>query len=557
MGANALGRMAEFEVSHIETDVLVLGGGMAGYRAAVAARERGVAITMAYFARGASPYIIGCNAPIGHADPRDRPEVFFDDMVRGGYGLNDRRLVRVMSEQAVDAWRELTALGVPFARNGERVALRHLSGNTYPRSLFVPEGTGRVLLEHLAAHAEKIGVETLTGRKVVALLQDGGDVVGALLWDRRAGAFTAATARATVVAMGGIGRIYADSTYPADVGSDAYGLALKAGARLVDMEFVQFEPVVTVWPQACRGMEMPTAMLGDGAHLLNAEGERFMFRYNPEHGEKQIEKARMSLCIQREIDEGRGLPDGSVIFDTTVLPADELESYVTHVRRLRAAGVDPAVTPPHVRPAAHSQMGGISIDDTGWSGVPGLYAGGESAGGVHGASRLAGNGCSDTLVFGALAGRGAAAGMLAAAARDWPAAIASALEPLRARIGRAGGTTASAVKDRIREIMPVAAGIWRRGDTLGAGLAELDACVRAAADGLAVDGVDQAIEALELDHMLATARMIAEAALARIESRGAHQRTDFPQMDDANWLKHTIFRSDGAGGHVREDMAIR
>jgi succinate dehydrogenase/fumarate reductase flavoprotein subunit len=404
--------MVDPNISQIETDVLVLGGGMAGHRAAVAAREAGASVTMAYFARGASPFVIGCNAPIGHADERDGPEVFFDDMVRGGYGLNDRRLVRVMAEQAAEAWRELTAIGVRFAGDGQRLSQRHLSGNTYPRSIFIPEGTGRVILEHLGAHAEAIGVRALPGQKIVALLQDGDAVVGAMLWDRRGREFCAVTARATVVAMGGIGRLYGDSTYPTDIGSDAYGLALKAGARLLDMEFVQFEPVVTVWPEGCRGMEMPTAMLGDGAHLLNAQGERFMFRYNPDHGEKQIEKARMSLCIQTEIDEGRGLPDNSVIFDTTVLPPDKLESYVTHVRRLRAEGVDPASTPPHVRPAAHSQMGGIAIDDTGWSGVPGLYAGGESAGGVHGASRLAGNGCSDTLVFGALAGRGAAAGML-------------------------------------------------------------------------------------------------------------------------------------------------
>jgi succinate dehydrogenase/fumarate reductase flavoprotein subunit len=461
-----------------------------------------------------------------------------------------------MSEQAVDAWRELSAIGVPFAANGERLAQRHLSGNTYPRSLFVAEGTGRVILEHVAAYADKIGVETLPGRKVVDLLRDGDDVVGALLWDRHTQQFCAVTARAVVLAMGGIGRIYSDSTYPVDVGSDAYGLALKAGARLTDMEFVQFEPVVTVWPEACRGMEMPTAMLGDGAHLINAEGERFMFRYNPEHGEKQIEKAKMSLCIQQEIDEGRGLPDGSVIFDTTVLAKETLESYISHVKRLRNAGVDPAVTPPHVRPAAHSQMGGVFIDDTGWSGVPGLYAGGESAGGVHGASRLAGNGCSDTLVFGALAGRGAADGMFAARERDWDAIVAASVDGLQARIRPGGDTQAAEIKDKVREIMPAAAGIWRNDKSLRAGREQLAQCRRAAADALVVSGIDQAIEATELDHMLATAMMIVEASLARTESRGAHQRTDFPKMNDAQWLKHITFTKSADGEPLREDLPI-
>lgn len=544
-------------IARSETDVLVLGGGLAGYRAAVAARERGVSVTMAYLARGASPYVIGCNSPIGHADGRDKPEIFFDDMVRGGYGLNDRRLVRIMSTGAVDAQRELSALGVPFPSEKDKLTQRHLSGNTYPRSLFIPEGTGRIILEHLSAHAGKIGIRVVTGVKVVDLLNDGGEIVGALLWDRHTREFTAISARAVVLAMGGIGRIYSDSTYPADIGSDSYGLALKHGACLIDMEFVQFEPVVTVWPEGCRGMEMPTAMLGDGAHLLNAEGERFMFRYNPEHGEKQIEKARMALCVQTEIDEGRGLPDGTVIFDTTVLAPERLESYKTHVRRLRNAGVDPLVTSPHVRPASHSQMGGVLIDEHGWSGVPGLYAGGESAGGVHGASRLAGNGCADTLVFGALAGRGAASGMLAGASRDWQKIIAAAMRMINLHQGRTGHAQVSELKDSLREIMLRTAGLWRRGDMLMEGNDALRDLARVASSDIAVGDTGQAIEASELDHMLSTAQMIIEASLRRTESRGAHQRRDFPQQDDAHWLKHTGFRTDGAGGFKAEDVPIQ
>lgn len=439
----------------------------------------------------------------------------------------------------------------------DRLTQRHLSGNTYPRSLFIPEGTGRLILERLAAHAETIGVRVMTSLKAVDFLNDGGEVAGALLWDRHLGHFTAITSRAVVLAMGGIGRLYSDSTYPADIGSDAYGLALRHGACLIDMEFVQFEPVVTVWPEGCRGMEMPTAMLGDGAHLVNAEGERFMFRYNPEHGEKQIEKARMALCVQTEIDEGRGLPDDTVIFDTTVLEPERLESYKTHVRRLRNAGVDPLVTPPHVRPASHSQMGGVLIDGQGWTGVPGLYAGGESAGGVHGASRLAGNGCADTLVFGALAGRGAAAGMLAPAARDWDRIVAGALRAFDGYRGRTGRARASALKDAVRQTMLRTAGLWRHGDTLAEGREALRGFARTARSDVATEDADQAIEACELDHMLVTAQMIVEAALRRTESRGAHQRRDYPRQDDANWLKHTGFRTDGAGGSRAEDVPIQ
>ena len=537
--------------------MLVLGGGLAGHRAAVAARQSGASVTMAYLARGASPYVIGCNSPIGHADDRDRPEIFFEDMVRGGYGLNDRRLVRIMSTEAIEAQQELSALGVPFPSDNGKITQRHLSGNSYPRSLFIPEGTGRIILERLSAHAEKIGVSTLSGLKVVDLLNDGGEIAGALLWDRRTEEFTAIGARAVVLAMGGIGRIYSDSTYPADVGSDSYGLALKHGACLIDMEFVQFEPVVTVWPEACRGMEMPTAMLGDGAHLINVKGERFMFRYNPEFGERQIEKARMALCVQTEIDEGRGLPDDSVIFDTTVLDPERLESYKTHVRRLRNAGVDPLVTPPHVRPASHSQMGGVLIDEHGWTGIPGLYAGGESAGGVHGASRLAGNGCADTLVFGALAGRGAGNGMAGATARDWPAIVAASMATIEDKADRKGQARAADLKDALRHTMLRAAGLWRHEDTLLDGQNALSELARTASSDMATGGIEQGIEACELDHMLQTAQMIVKAALLRTESRGAHQRRDFPDQNDTVWLKHTGFTTDRAGGFTHQDVPIR
>ncbi|MDB5557506.1 MAG: sdhA [Enterovirga sp.] len=532
------------------TEVLVLGGGIAGFRAAVAAAEAGSQVTIVFFARGASPYIIGCNAPIAHADGRDTPETYFDDMVRGGYGLNDRRLVQLVATEAAAAQQELSAIGVPFAGADGRLDQRHLSGNTYRRSIYVPEGTGKAILDHLHARARSLGIAMLPGRKVVRLLQDGPDVVGALLWERKLG-LSAVAAKSVVVALGGIGRLYEDSTYPGDVGCHGYGLALEAGASLIDMEFVQFEPVVTVWPEACAGMEMPTGMLGEGAHLLNAQGERFMFRYNPEHGEKHIEKAKMSLCIQREIDEGRGFEDRTVLFDTTVVPREGLESYVSHCKRLRAAGVEPTTVAPRVRPAAHSQMGGVFIDETGWSGIPGLYVGGETAGGLHGASRLAGNGCSDTLVTGAAAGRGAARAKGSSADRDWGAAVKRAAEQLDAFV-RPGDARCDEFKRQLRQVMPKAAGIWRSGHAAEEGLLRLGE-LGASLDSVAARDEAEAIEALEASRMLTVAKIIVSAVLARTESRGAHQRTDCPAQDDANWLQHLSYRL-AADGSILQDL---
>ncbi|MCC7274056.1 MAG: FAD-binding protein [Alphaproteobacteria bacterium] len=540
----------------LATDILVIGGGLAGHQAAVAARAAGRRVVLAHLGRGASPFVIGANVPLGHVDAADSPEAFVADMVAGGYGLNDRGLVTALAERSVAVFEGLAALGVPFAGADGRYLQRHLSGNRYPRSVYVPEGTGRAILDRLSARCGEIGVETLAGWRAIALLRDADGVAGALLYRRSDGALLAVRAGAVVLAAGGIGRLYDDSTYPADVACASYGLAFDAGATLIDMEFAQFEPTVTVHPEGCRGMEMPTAMLGDGAALLNAAGERFMFRHNPEHGEKRIEKARMSLCIRQEIDEGRGLPDGTVAMDTTRLPPEKLESYVVHCRRLRRAGLDPAKEMPRVRPAAHSEMGGIRIDARGFTGIPGLYAAGEAAGGVHGASRLAGNGGGETIVFGALAGAGAAAGMREDGARDWARLETAALAPLRAALGRRGRTTSEDARAALRAAMGGGVGLYRDAAGLTAALAAIARVDDALAGGLDAPTPADAVAAIETGHMALAARLIATAALERTESRGAHQRRDHPGRDDANWLRHIGFRRDAEGSPCRIDVAI-
>jgi succinate dehydrogenase/fumarate reductase flavoprotein subunit len=561
--------------SALTTDVLVLGGGLAAHRAAVAAREAGVDVAMLYAGVGASPHVICFNAPLGQ-DGRDSAEVYVEDMLRGGAGLNDRPLVEALAADVPTVLADLEGIGVDFARRDGRYALRHLAGSTYPRSVYCAEGLGATVLKRLEARAHALGVRVEPGWKVIALLVDGGGVTGALAVRRRTGELLAARARAVVLALGGIGRLYGDSTYPADVAADAYALAYDAGASLVDMEFVQFEPTIVVHPAGCRGMEMPTAMLGDGAQLRNAVGERFMFRVNPEHGEKRIEKARMSLVIQREIDEGRGFPDGTVLFDTTVVPPELLESYGSHVKRLRHAGLEPTREAPHVRPAAHSHMGGVRIDEHGWSGVPGLWAAGEAAGGVHGASRLAGNSGSDILVMGARAGRAAAAASrrtngaaesdgaaayaraarVDAAWRDWPAIEAAAAAPLRAVIGRAQGAPPDEVKQAVRGIMARAAGLYRQQETLEKGLAGLDGLARELDGAIRARDADEAVGALEARNMVLAARMVVSTALARTESRGAHQRLDFPDRDDTTWLRHLTVVPDVAGGMRLESVPV-
>lgn len=520
----------------LSADVLVVGGGLAAYRAAVAAAETGAAVTMLFAGAGASPHVICFNAPLGLEDARDSADVYVEDMLRAGAGLNDRPLVNALAEDTPAVVTELEAVGVELARRGGRYAQRHLAGSTYPRSMYALAGLGASALRRLEARAEGLGVRAHAGWTVVRLLTGDGAVVGALAVRRRTGERLVVRAPAVVLAAGGLGRLYEDSTYPGDVAGDAYGLAYDAGALLIDMEFVQFEPTIVVHPAGCRGMEMPTAMLGDGAHLVNGRGERFMFRANPEHGEKRIEKARMSLLIQREIDEGRGLPDGTVRFDTTVVPAELLESYASHVKRLRSAGLEPTREAPRVRPAAHSHMGGVRIDANGFSGVPGLWACGEATGGVHGASRMAGNSGSDILVFGARAGRAAAGARgTVAGAREWTSIAPAAVADLDRAAARAAARAPEAIASEVGRVMGRAAHLYRCKEALTDGLASLDRLAH---------------EVAEAGTRTLVPRMVLTAALARTESRGAHQRTDFPDQDDDAWRRH-LGISRGPDGDMR------
>jgi succinate dehydrogenase/fumarate reductase flavoprotein subunit len=526
------------ELPVVDTEVLVLGGGVAGYRAASAAAQAGASVVHAFRARGASQYIFGFNVPLAHRDARDTPECYAQDILRGGYHLNDPSLVETLVAGARPALDELVAIGVPFAREGDRFDQLGLSGNTFPRSVYHPHGLGTLAIGKLDARCAALGVRKYAGWKAIALLRDGDEVVGALLFRIGTGELLAVHAGSTVLATGGIGQIYADSTYPADVAADSYAMAHAAGATLIDMEFVQFEPTVVVHPEACRGLVMPTAMFGEGAQLLNATGERFMLRYNPGHAEQRIEKARLAHCIRQEVAEGRGYADGSVLFDTTVVPPHRLENHVEKLKRLRSKGFEPTREAPRVRPAAHSHMGGVRIDPGAWTGVPGLYAAGEAAGGVHGASRLAGNGASDVFVFGGVAGRAAAAGRSTRADRAWRDIHARAVEPLRIALGGGAGPRPDEIKAAVRATLLEAAGLYRDAAGLRAGRDALDALDAEIRRGLEARDAKEAVRALEAANMIGVGRFIVLSALAREESRGAHQRTDFPATDDDRWKHH-------------------
>ena len=533
-------------LSSVETDVLVIGGGLAGFRAAHAARRQGAKVVIAYHARGASQHIIGFNVPrIGEGQP-DSPQAYAEDTIAGGYGLNDRQLVNVMAAAAERALEELLELGVPLARDGNSIARRHLSGSRFPRSVYHPEGIGRLAWQTLVQEAERLQVQCLSGWKALQLLRHDEAVVGALLSRRDGSECVAVHASAVVLATGGIGALYADSTYPVDITADSYGFALQCGATLIDMEFVQFEPTVVTEPTQCRGMEMPTAMFADGATLRNAQGERFMFRHNPQHGEMQIEKAKIALAVQEEIDAGRGCR-GAVFFDTSAIPRARLKTYVSHFTRLRNAGGDPSVGPILIKPAAHSQMGGIRIDPQCRTGVNGLLAAGEASGGVHGASRIAGNGASDAIIFGGIAGCSAAGMQSHPGNVPWEDVHRRALDAFAALESNHTGPSPDEIKDAVRKVMLSGVGIRRNAEDLSEALSALSSLRKRAAAGLRFERPSDRIRAHEAFGFITIGEVIARSALARRESRGAHWRVDFPARDDAHWLCHITARHSDAG----------
>lgn len=530
-------------LSAIRADVLVIGGGLAGFRAAHAARKEGAKVVIAYQARGASQHIIGFNVPRWEAGSEDSAAHYAADTIAGGYGLNDRRLVEAMAGEARRALEELIELGVPLARDGDTILRRHLSGNRFARSVFHPEGIGRLAWQMLVLAAGRLDIECLSGWKALQLLQHEGRAVGAVLSRRDGSERLAVRASAVVLATGGIGALYADSTYPVDITADSYAFALDCGASLVDMEFVQFEPTVVIEPAPCRGMEMPTAMFADGAALRNRDGERFMFRHNPRYGEMQIEKAKIALAVQEEIDCGRG----PVRFDTSALAPARLESYVSHYNRLKNAGIDPAEGPVLIKPAAHSHMGGIRIDAGCRTEVVGLLAAGEASGGVHGASRIAGNGASDAIIFGGIAGRSAASQGIPLGHVPWEQVERAALARFEGIREEPAGPGPDDVKDAVRQLMLGSVGIRRTGEDLAEAVAAFGELRRRTAAGFRLERPSDRVRAQEALGFVTIGEVIARSALTRQESRGAHYRIDFPARDDARWLCHVSARRTSAG----------
>jgi succinate dehydrogenase / fumarate reductase flavoprotein subunit len=545
-------------------NVLVIGTGGAGLRAAIAARQAGVDVMVIGKRNRLDAHTVlaagGINAVLGTVDPEDSWQQHFADTMREGYYLSDPRVVEIMTREAPAAISELADWGCPFARTSDgRLDQRYFGAHTYRRTCYAGDYTGRAVLSTLADQAQQLAIPVIEDHYVSRLLTADSQCFGALAFDLHTGNRTVFEADAVVLCGGGHTRIWRRSSSRRD---ENYGegmwLAYQAGARLMDMELVQFHPTGMLLPEEAAGTLVTEAVRGEGGRLLNAEGERFMERYDPVRMELSS-RDRIALANYTEIKEGRGGPTGGVFLDVTHLGKDAILEKLPRMYRqfVEYQMLDIAREPMEVAPTAHYSMGGIVVDPpTHATEVGGLYAAGECTAGLHGANRLGGNSLVETIVFGRRAGEAAARFSLE---RESQLRSRSAIDEAHAELDSLihNGTELSrALQRQVRDIMWEHCGVVRAASDMDRALGMLDE-VRSALPSVDVrpseEGWGDLAQALDIRAMLGTAEATLRGALARTETRGAHNRSDFPELDPEMVVNFVVGR--GADARVTIESA--
>jgi succinate dehydrogenase / fumarate reductase, flavoprotein subunit len=550
-------------------DVIVIGAGGAGLRAAIEAKERGLRTALVCKSLLGKAHTVmaegGAAAAMGNVWPEDNWQVHFRDTMRGGKMLNNWRMAELHAQEAPDRIYELERWGALFDRTKDgRILQRDFGGHRYARLAHVGDRTGLELIRTLQQRAVALGIEVFMECKVLQLLRDEDGVKGAVAYWRPTGEFVVFTAKATVLATGSVGKAWMYTSNSWESTGDGHAMALWAGADMIDMESVQFHPTGMVWPLSARGLLVTEGVRGDGGVLRNSEGRRFMFDYIPpmfaaETADTEAEGDRwyadhvnnrrppellprdeVARSINSEVKAGRGSPRGGVYLDiATRLPADEIKKRLPSMYHqfMELAGVDITAEPMEVGPTCHYIMGGVRVDaDTEATAAPGLFAAGEVAGGMHGANRLGGNSLSDLLVFGRRAGMGASdfaesrSGDKPADAAEVQRIIDESLAPFR----RENGESPYDLHHDLQEMDQSLVGIIRTESELVEALQMLDK-FDDRAKNMSVSGGRPYNPgwnlATDMPSMLAVARMTATGALNRKESRGGHTRDDYPGPD--------------------------
>src|SRR5919201_4633819 len=540
-------------VEQLEHDVLIVGGGAAGMRAALEACKTAdtAIISKAHPLRSDSGAARGgITAAIGRDDAW---ESHWRDSVMGGAYLADQDACQVLTAEAPETIYDLEHMGVLFSRTPDgRIATRPFGGEDRPRTCFVDDITGRVLLQTLYEQVTKHDVRVYDELFVTDLIVVDNVCRGLVGMELATGACYALRAKAVILATGGAGRVFGQSANGLLATGDGMALAYRAGAPLQDMEFVAFHPTTL----AGKGVLVDDSVRREGGYLLNARGERFMAHYAPD----QLELAPWDVVARAEAEEiaaRRGV-NGSVLLDLRHLGAATIDERLPHVRTLAVdlAGVDPARSPLPVRPGAHYTIGGVRCDLDGLTPVQGLYAAGEGAcPGVHGANALGGNALLEAVVFWGRAGRAAAAGAGGVPLRGFPSEATRRAEQRRDVMLRDGGTErTTALRAPLQDVMSTHFGVYRTAAEMKAGLDRIRE-LRARYTRIRIDDKGRIFntalqEANELGSLLELAEVIATGALNRQESRGVHARRDFPRRDDQSWLKHSLYNL-SADGRLR------
>lgn len=594
MTGNEMSPGARGGMERHEYDVVVIGAGGAGLRAAIAAHEAGARTAVVCKSLLGKAHTVmaegGAAAALGNRWPEDNWQVHFRDTMRGGKMLNNWRMAQLHAQEAPERVLELEDWGALFDRTEDGlISQRDFGGHKYARLAHVGDRTGLELIRTLQQRTVQLGIDVYMECTVTEILKDGGDgrVAGAFGYWRETGRFITFDAPSVILATGGIGKSYKVTSNSWEYTGDGHALALRAGARLINMEFVQFHPTGMVWPPSVKGLLVTESVRGDGGILRNSEGKRFMFDYIPDFFKAEtadteeeadrwyedkknnrrppelLPRDEVARAINSEIKAGRGSPHGGIYLDiASRRDADyirkRLPSMYHQFKEL--ADVDITAEPMEIGPTCHYVMGGIEVDpDTQQSAVTGLYAAGEVSGGMHGSNRLGGNSLSDLLVFGKRAGEDAAAhaakgGRPAIDQADVKAAQASALAPFETSAGPGGGgENPYTIQQDLQQSMNDLVGIIRTASELETSLTELEQLKRRA-DGMVVEGHRQYNPgwhlALDLRNMLLVSECIAKAALARQESRGGHTRDDYPGPDPEWGAKNLVLSLNATGDGV-------
>ncbi|MEM2834319.1 MAG: FAD-binding protein [Candidatus Nezhaarchaeales archaeon] len=541
----------------LETDVLIIGGGGAGLRAAIEASKHNVDVVLVCKELLGKAHTVmaegGINAALGNVDPNDNWMEHFLDTVEGGEWLNDQDLVEVLVKEGPDRVYDLEEMGAVFDRTPDgKLAQRPFGKARHPRTCFVSDYTGHEIMITLCDEVRRRAVRVMEEVFVSKLLTNNRSVSGAFAFDMRSGDFIVFKSKAVILATGGAGRMYEVTTNPASATGDGKILALDAGAELQDMEMFQFHPTAMVWPPSCRGVLVTEGVRGEGGILLNIKGERFMTRYH-----KLLELAPRDVVarsIWREVQEGRGTEHGGVYLSVTHLPPERVrERLKTMYKQFLLAGVDITKQPMEVAPAAHYYMGGVRADVNGRTAVKGLFVAGEEMSGVHGANRLGGNSLLATQVFGKRAGESAAL-FVKESIRELvdKSQIKIELQKFDGLIKPCNDSKSVAqVRSRLGKLMWEGAGISRTEDSLSKVESEIE-YMKAnilpklkPAETKTLHYNKELVEVLETFNLVRVAEILVKSAKIRKESRGAHWRLDYPKRDDVNWLKHIVWYLDG------------